>query len=165
MYIKYLLATSPESGSRPSEGRYSRLKTTTRRSINPLRMFYAVKFSCIHGGRNYKATGKVRKTSYVLFLGEKKRSSYVLLGESRHLRPSFLCNERVFQHDRESRHLQPTFLCNERVFQHDRESRHLRPTFLCNERVFQNFCTKFWSSWLEVVACSQGKLRCKRLES
>ena len=98
MYIKYLLATPPKSGSRPSEGRNSRLKTTTRRSINPLRKFYAVTFSCIHGGRKYKATGKVRKTSYVLFLRAKK-NSYVLLGESRHLLPTFLCNERVFQHD------------------------------------------------------------------
>jgi len=44
-----------------------------------------VKFSCIQGGKNYKAPGKVRKMSYVLFLSEKKRSSYVLLGESRHL--------------------------------------------------------------------------------
>jgi len=92
--IKYLLATPPKSGSRPSEGRNSRLKTTTRRSINPLRKFYAMKVSCIHGGRNYKATGKVRKR-YVLFLSEKKRSSYVLLGKSRHLRPTFLCNERA----------------------------------------------------------------------
>ena len=63
-------------------------------------MFYAVKFSCIHGGRNYKATGKVRKTSYVLFLSEKKKwSAYVLLGESRQLQPTVLCNERLLQHD------------------------------------------------------------------
>ena len=60
----------------------SRLKTTARsinRSINPLHKFYAVKSSCIHGGRNYKAVGKVRKTLYVLFLCEKKnevRMSY-----------------------------------------------------------------------------------------
>ena len=67
-----LLATPPKNGSRPSEGRKSRLKTTTRRSINPLHKFYAVKLSCIHGARNYKATGTVRKTSYVLFLSEKK---------------------------------------------------------------------------------------------
>ena len=99
MCTKYLLATPPKSGSRPSEGRNSRLKTTTRRSINPLRKFCAVKLSCIHGGRKYKATGKVRKTSYVLFLSAKKIRSYVLLGESRHLLPTFLCNERVFQHD------------------------------------------------------------------
>jgi len=99
VYIKYLLATPPKNGSRPSERRNSRLKTTTRRSINPLHKFYAVKFSCIHGGRKYKATGKVRKTPYVLFLSEKKWSLYVLLGKSRHLRPTFLCNERVLQHD------------------------------------------------------------------
>jgi len=30
---------------------------------------------------------------------EKKWSSYVLLEKSRHLRPTFLCNERVLQHD------------------------------------------------------------------
>jgi len=48
-----------------------------------------VKFSCIHGGRNYKATGKVRKTSYVLFLSEKK---------SRHPRPTFYVTS-VLQHD------------------------------------------------------------------
>jgi len=65
VYIKYPPATPPKNGSRPSEGHNSRLKTTTRRSINPLHKFYAVKFSCIHGGRNYKATGKARKTSYV----------------------------------------------------------------------------------------------------
>ena len=128
MYIKYLLATPPKSDSRPSVGRNSRLKTTTRRSINPLRKFYAVKFSCIHGGRKHKATGKVRKTSYVLFLSAKKKN--VLLGESRHLLPSFLCNERACFSTR------------------------------CNI-----FCSKFCSSWLEVVACSQGKLRCKCLES
>ena len=97
--MKYLFATVPKNGSRLSEGHNSRLKTTTRRSINPLHKFYEVKFSCIHGGRNYKATGKVRKTSYVLFLSEKKRSSYVFLGESRQLRPTVLCNERLLQHD------------------------------------------------------------------
>jgi len=74
VYIKYLLATPPKSDSRPSEGRNSRLTTTTRRSINPLRKFYAVEFSCIHGRRKYKATGKVRKSSFVLFLSEKKEA-------------------------------------------------------------------------------------------
>ena len=124
--IQYLLATPPKSGSRPSDGGNSRLKTTT----SPLRKFYAVKFSCIHGGRKYKATGKVRKTSYVLFLSEKKRSSYVFLGENRHLLPTFLCNERA-----------------------------------CYSTRYNFVCSKFCSSWLEVVACSHGKLRCKCLES
>jgi len=55
------------------------LKTTTRRSINPLHKFYAVKFSCIHGGRNYKATRKVRKTSYALILSEKKMKFVCLI--------------------------------------------------------------------------------------
>jgi len=72
VYIKYLLATPPENGSPPSKDHNSRLKTTTTQTINPLHKFHAVKFSCIHGGRNCKATGKVRKTSYVLFLSEKK---------------------------------------------------------------------------------------------
>ena len=101
MYIKYLLATLPQSDSRPSEGRNSRLKTTTRRNINPLRKFYAVKFSCIHGGRKYKATGKVRKTSYVFFLSEKKKKFVCLFwGKSTLYDPLFyVTNERVFQHD------------------------------------------------------------------
>jgi len=79
VYIKYLLATPPKNSSRPSEGHNSRLKTTTRRSINPLHKFYAVTFSYIHGGRNYKATGKVIKTSYVLFLSEKKMEFVCLI--------------------------------------------------------------------------------------
>jgi len=118
--IKYLLATPPKSGSRPSEGRNSSLKTTTRWSIDPLRKFYAVKFSCIHGGRKYKATGKVRKTSCVLFLSEKKKFVCLLRGQSA-LRPTFLCNE-----------------------------------WACVSTRYNIFCSKFCSSWLEVVACSQG---------
>jgi len=81
VYIKYLLATIPEMVHDP-QCRNSRLKTTIRGSINPLRKFYPVTFSCIHGGRNYNATGKVRKISFALLrIKRKKRSSYVLLGE------------------------------------------------------------------------------------
>jgi len=35
----------------------------------------------------------------------------------------------------------------------------------CITTLYNNFCSKFCSSCLEVVACSQGKLRCKHLES
>jgi len=35
----------------------------------------------------------------------------------------------------------------------------------CVTTRYNMFCSKFCSSWLEVVACSQGKLRCKRLET
>ena len=58
-------------------------------------------FSCIHGARNYKATGKVRKTSYVLFLSEKRsevRMFYIIRGKSAPT-THFLCNERLLQHD------------------------------------------------------------------
>jgi len=54
-------------------------RAATPVSINPLHKFYAVKSSCIHGARKYKATGTVGKTSYVLFLSEKNnevRMSY-----------------------------------------------------------------------------------------
>ena len=98
MYIKYPLATSHKSGSRPSDGGNSRLKTTTKRSINLLRKFYAVKFSCIHGGRKYKATGKVRKTSNVLSRSEKKKK-FVCIFRGKSAPTTHVTNERVFQHD------------------------------------------------------------------
>ena len=98
MYIKYLLATSHKSGSRHSDGGNSRLKTTTRRSINPLRKFCAVKFSCIHGGRKYKATGKVRKTSHVLSRSEKKKKFVCPREISTYYPLFYVTNKRVFQH-------------------------------------------------------------------
>jgi len=57
----------------------------------------AVKFSCIHGGKNYKATGKVRKTSYVLFLIEKKMKFVCLIRGSRHIRLGLPDHLKFFQ--------------------------------------------------------------------
>ena len=99
LWTKNIFSQPPKNGWRPSEGHNSRLKTTTRRSINPLHKFYAVKFSCIHSGRNHKATGKVRKTPYVLFLSEKKMKFACLIREKSASTTHFLCNERVSQHD------------------------------------------------------------------